>query len=358
MTVLIAHVFGAMDRGGAELRTLDVVPLVPDSHHLYITLSGRRGELADGIEASGGKVVPCRLSLAFPFRFWLLLRRQRPDVVHSNVATFSGFILLIAWVAGVPRRVAHFRSDGDQHGSGLRRDLQRTAMRWLISRCATAVIGNAPGALAFAGLAGGRSERAVAVLPDGVSLGPVPVDRPAGEMRLLHVARTLPTKRRVRAVEIVAVGRAAGLPLRLTLVGSTTPEEAASLCARAKELGVAGEVELVGPTSDVAGALREAHALLVTSSREGLPGVVLEALAEGCPVVSTDLPGSVFISQLCRGVQLVPLDASEETWVDALRALRAVDAPSRREIWESFAGSPFTVEHAARAMGELWRIRA
>lgn len=354
MTVLIAHIFGAMDRGGAELRTLDVAPRVPHTQHLYITLSGRRGELADEIETAGGRVLPCRLAFGFPFRFWRLLLHERPDVVHSNVATFSGAILLIARLAGVRHRVAHFRSDGDQHGNGRRRQLQRAVMRWLISRCATEVIGNAPGALAFA-----ASDRTCStgsgVVPDGVVVGPEPDERSRPEIRLLHIARTLPTKRRERAVEIVAAGRAVGLPLRLVLVGSTTPEEGAGLRSCAQELGADSAVELAGQTVDVPSALRDADALLVTSTREGLPGVVMEALAEGCPVVCTDLAGSAFISEFCLGIRLVAVDASDEVWVEALRSLLDADAPSRRAIWQSFTASPFTVEHAARAMGALWR---
>ncbi len=355
MTVTIAHIFGAMDRGGAEMRTLGVAPHVRGTRHLYITLSGRRGELADGIESAGGLVLPCRLSAGFPVRFYRLLRHQRPTVVHSNVATFSGAILLLAALAGVPGRVAHFRSDGDQHGNGRRRRLQRWVMRRLIRLCATDVIGNAPGAVAFATGPRELGVEGSAVIPDGVVAGPEPAERSPGELRLLHVARTLPTKRRERAVEVVAATRAAGLAARLVLVGTTTPEEVGELEALAGRLGVRSAVELPGPCADVPAALREADALLVTSTREGLPGVVLEALAEGCPVVSTDLPGAAFIAGSCVGLQMVPADAPDELWVSALGALQAPGAPTRHAIWRSFTASPFTLDHAAREMEALWR---
>lgn len=355
MTVMIAHIFGAMDRGGAEMRTLEVVPHVPGTRHLYVTLSGRRGELADGIEAAGGLVLPCRLSAAFPIRFWQLLRHHRPAVVHSNVATFSGAILLIAKLAGVPRRVAHFRSDGDQHGNGWRRRLQRTVMRRLIRLSATDVIGNAPGALAFATGARVVGARGGSVIPDGVVVGPEPDERQPAELRLLHIARTLPTKRRERAVEILAAGRAAGLAVRLVLVGAMSDEEADGLGALADRLGVRSALELSGPTAEVPAALREADALLVTSTREGLSGVVLEALAEGCPVISTKLPGAAFIARSCVGLQLVLPDAPDEVWVGALGALKTPTAPTRHAIWQSFTRSPFTLDHAAKEMEGLWQ---
>jgi len=273
--------------------------------------------------------------------------------VHSNVATFSGAILLLARLAGVPGRVAHFRSDGDQHADTPPRRLQRALMRWLILRCATNVIGNAPGALAFADAKGGVATGAV--IPDGVRLGPEPGQRQTSELSVVHVARSLPTKRRVRAVEVVAAARRSGLPVRLRLIGSVTDQEQDELEALAEALGVGSAVEITGPTPEVAAALRAADVLLVTSTREGLPGVVMEALAEGCPVVSTDLPGAAFIAGSCQGVILVDPAAPDHVWVDALDAALGPDAPARQSIWESFGQSPFTVDHAAAEMGSLWQ---
>ena len=53
-------------------------------------------------------------------------------------------------------------------------------------------------------------------------------------------------------------------------------------------------VELVGerPPEELADWYRSADLLLLTSSREGRPNVVLEALSCGCPVVATDAGGT------------------------------------------------------------------
>jgi glycosyltransferase involved in cell wall biosynthesis len=352
VTLTIAHVFGAMDRGGAELRTIAVASITPEVRHVYITLSGRRGELADQIEDNGGLVFPCRLSVIFPLRFWRFLRQLRPDVLDSNVATFSGALILLAWLAGVPRRIAHFRSDRDQHGNSAGRRLQRRLMRALIHVFATDVVGNAPGALAFAS---SHHERTTgSVIPDGVPVGPEPVERQGESLRLVHVARTLPTKRRDRAIAIVAAARAAGLRVSLRLVGAMTGPETSMLRQLAEALDVTDIVAMDGPTDDVAEALREADALLVTSTREGLPGVVMEALAQGCPVISTNLPGITYIRRFCLGITTVDLASEDSEWVDALRALSAPHALSRRQIWDSFKSSPFTLDRAAAEMRSLW----
>ena len=57
----VAHVFGAMDVGGAELRTLEVMERLRDVDALYITLSGRAGVLEERVRAGGGRVLPLAL---------------------------------------------------------------------------------------------------------------------------------------------------------------------------------------------------------------------------------------------------------------------------------------------------------
>lgn len=58
------------------------------------------------------------------------------------------------------------------------------------------------------------------------------------------------------------------------------------------DAGLAGCVELLGERSDVPELLRAADLFWLTSDWEGLPNVVLEAMASGLPVVATDVGGT------------------------------------------------------------------
>src|SRR5437867_3557767 len=108
----VLHVFGLMGRGGAELRTIDLMQeeALRRFRFHYATLGRGAGSLDDTIRALGGDVYPCPLGPAFPWRFRRLLRTGRFDIVHSHVHYFSGYILRLAAQEGIGARIAHFRT--------------------------------------------------------------------------------------------------------------------------------------------------------------------------------------------------------------------------------------------------------
>jgi len=85
--------------------------------------------------------------------------------------------------------------------------------------------------------------------------------------------------------------RLAGEPLHLHLAGSGTGEEAATCLALAKDMGITVTVHGKIDQLSLAALMRSCHVFVLPSLYEGLPLVLLEALACGCRVVTTELPG-------------------------------------------------------------------
>ena len=77
-------------------------------------------------------------------------------------------------------------------------------------------------------------------------------------------------------------------PVRLVILGEG--HEEGNLRSLAAELGIAGHVQLPGHVRNPYAWMRQARVFVLTSAWEGCPNVLLEALACGCPVVSTDCP--------------------------------------------------------------------
>lgn len=171
----------------------------------------------------------------------------------------------------------------------------------------------------------GLARARIATIPNGFDLAAIAAAAGAPEPDLprepfiLHVGRFMPQKRHELLFE--AYARAA-LPHRLVLL--TRP--AAELDALIARYGLGARVTVAGFRPNPYPWMRAAELLVLCSQREGMPNVLVEALACGTRVVSTDCPSGpreVLAGPLARW--LVPCDdaaALAAAMRDALAAPR------------------------------------
>ena len=123
---------------------------------------------------------------------------------------------------------------------------------------------------------------------------------------------------------------------RLHLVGGGSGEEKDQCLRLARELGDRVVIHGQVPQARLAELFRQAHIFVLPSLFEGLPLVVLEALASGCRVVATDLPGVLEVAagvsaDFIRLVQTPRLRNMDQPYPEDLPAFerhlaRAIDA--------------------------------
>lgn len=164
------------------------------------------------------------------------------------------------------------------------------------------------------------------------------IRRHAGR-HFLAIGRLVPQKN--FAVLLDAFARMAGPADRLTVLGEGA--ERPALEAKAARLGIADRVVLPGHVEPLDGWLAEADAFVLSSDYEGVPAVVIEALAAGIPIVATDCCISMadLLGQGTLG-QIVPVGDSA-AFADAMANISnspAIVAAQRAEA------ARFTIEHA------------
>jgi glycosyltransferase involved in cell wall biosynthesis len=137
---------------------------------------------------------------------------------------------------------------------------------------------------------------------------------------------------------------------RLTIAGEGP--ERGPLEALAGSLGIAGQVRFLGHLATIDPLLAEHDALLLSSDYEGLPGVVVEALAAGMPILATDCCVSM-ASLLDHGRTglMVPVRCQDgfAQGIAALRDLRG-DPTRARAV-----AAHYELEGAARRYLDLMR---
>lgn len=230
-------------------------------------------------------------------RLRALLARERPDVVFLFSAKPIIYGSIAARLAGISRIMSMV--------TGLGYAFTGTTVRQRILRCLMLVQYR----LAFCfnrkiffqnpddrdSLLAGRSrmtERVTVLSGGGVNVERfVPVAAPARPKTFLLIARLLWDKGIREYVEATRRVRDAHCDAEFWLLGPYDDNPAAVTRDDVESWQREGLIRYLGTTDDVRPLLAQATAFVLPSYREGTPRAVLEALAMGKPVITTDVPG-------------------------------------------------------------------
>jgi glycosyltransferase involved in cell wall biosynthesis len=130
------------------------------------------------------------------------------------------------------------------------------------------------------------------------------------------VGALAPEKRPLLAVEIAA---ALGSATHLLVAGGGPLAAAMSTEC---EAALGDRAHLLGVVADVSPVLACCDVVVVPSRTEGMPGVVIEAMLRGVPIVGADVGAIADMVDPSSGV-VVPPDAPREVWVAAIRQVIA-----------------------------------
>ncbi len=130
---------------------------------------------------------------------------------------------------------------------------------------------------------------------------------------------------------------------RLIILGEG--KKRSELQSLAEQLGIANDVDMPGFVSNPYQYMANASVFVLTSLNEGLPGVLIQAMACGCPVISTNCPGgSAEILDHGKYGRLVPV-RDPEALAEAMNSV--LDESPDRELLRARA-SLFSVERATQ----------
>jgi len=157
------------------------------------------------------------------------------------------------------------------------------------------------------------------------------------------VARLTPWKGVDRIIEILPKTRRQINEANLVVVGDGP--ELGNLQRLAGELGAKGYVSFVGrvPHEEVPYYLRAADVFVLYSGYEGLPHIVLEAMAAGAPVILSDTGGNPEVIENGVNGLLIPTGDQEKLKEAILRVLRDTELAeefverSREKVKQAFS---------------------
>jgi glycosyltransferase involved in cell wall biosynthesis len=263
-----------------------------------------------------------------------VFRKVQPQAILGYTIKPVIWGVIAAWIVGVPRRYAMITGLGyafTGQATGRRRVIQalvRTLYRAALSRATGIFFQNPDDAALF---------KELGLLPAGVPVTIVdgsgvdlrhykPHPLPAFPLRFLLIARLLGDKGVREYAEAASIIRAQHPDVEFHLVGGMDPNPDA---ISAEDLGqwlAGGAIVYHGEQSDVRPFLADCHVYVLPSYREGTPRTVLEAMATGRAIITTDVPGCrETVTPGVNGLLISPRDSA--ALVSAMQSL--IDDPAK-----------------------------
>lgn len=295
--ITVLHLTTSLGTGGMERQLLLTTPLLSGMHHVIVCLQ-QWGAIGDELRRRGFAVyhIPTRFPWSVPsiLRLHSLVHRYRPKIVITYLPFADLFGRLWARLAGIPKVVCYLHSTMREpryfplivlnnltqlfvsRFFAVSNAVRMNYEHWGLSSGKTDVIPN--------GIEVSSEEvprqfceqlRLIANVPQGASLigyvGGLRKER--GHLFLLRAIRLL--KDDGRNVHVLFVGDG---PYRPVI------EQYAS------DLGVGSFLTFLGRRDDVSRILRCLAVYVHPSTYEGMSVALLEAMAAGCAIVTTDIP--------------------------------------------------------------------
>lgn len=362
----VLFVITGLGLGGAERQVVLLSrELVRCGHTVSIYLLNRHIQRIDELTGSGVELVLDQkrrpLDLGVLWRLRRHVSAWKPDIVHGFLFDGNIYARLSTAGSGVPMLDSE-RSDNYAVSS-----LHSIAYR-ITSAMASGVIANSYAGAEFARHTHRVRAEDAYVVWNGIDL--VEIDsRLANTVNLAHelmpgsqikrvciVGTIKPPKDYLLAMRVLRRLIDADPSWRVICVGDEAPNAPtgykAHVLAEWDRLGLQEFVRFVGARRDVPELMASCDVLLVTSVHEGFPNVVLEAMACGTPVASTDYSDVRRILPMPWQVVASRDEGALAAAVVRCRAEHAVVANAQRRWVETHA----TVSQSALALLSVYRV--
>ena len=300
------------------------------------------GEYVSKLESLGATHVPVPIfrfvsplrDLKLCWDLYRVLRKLKPDVVHNMTVKPNTYGAIMARLAGVPERFSLVSGAGYGFSmeGGWKQAIRRWAVRklyWLGGRCTTRTwFLNQDDHQLFT--EGGllRPEQGVMILSEGVNLGEYSAEsvhkdgiskiradlkiESKSKVVLMMVARLAWSKGVRQFVDAAEQLKRKGISSKFILVGPLDPDAPDPVPEEYLRSHESDSFVWLGFRKDVRELLSIADVITLPSYyREGVPRILLEAMAMAKPIVTTDNVGCRAVVEHGKNGFLVPTENTE-----------------------------------------------
>ncbi|VAX38257.1 hypothetical protein MNBD_UNCLBAC01-2034 [hydrothermal vent metagenome] len=298
--IRVIHLAENLNVGGAEY-VMTMIARGLDKKKYYVEVWGiaRGGSMVNILQAQGTVVKILGIfSYSNPFNILKLakfFKDFQPDIIHSHTYFSNTISRLAAKLAGVPTMVVHVHSIYSQYTA------RHLWVERFLSRWTTKVISCSDAVRQFVLQKEKINPSLTTTIPNGVDVQKFSNIEDNSSLRhelniksddivLTTIASLTPQKGHRYFLEALTEIIKINQNVKYFLIGDGPLRK--ELEEYVEKLGLGKYVQFLGIRHDVPLLLKISNIFILPSLREGLPLVIIEAMASGLPVIATDVGGT------------------------------------------------------------------
>ena len=287
----------SLDMGGLERMVIQLIQgLLKKNVRITLLCLENEGDLAYQLANENLQIIALNKTPGLHFnlakKIANLVKSKDIDVIHSHN---SGPYLYAA--LAIPLLLNKKKLIHTKHGRGNPDNIKKVLLNKISSVFTHTIVTVSSDASDVCRDIEGISPNKLTVIENGVDLSPyIDIDREAqlqrirsGAIRLIHVGRLSPEKNQQLLLRVFSSLLSSFPQSSLTICGDGNQKT--TLAELAESLNISNSIDFVGAVNDVPQRLSSHDVFVLSSLTEGLPLVIIEAMAAGLPVVSTDVGG-------------------------------------------------------------------
>lgn len=349
--IKIMHVFSKMDRGGAELRTIEQIREMQGEFEFHIcSTSGKKGELDMVLKEMGVQIHYINIKkVTFPVKFIQMLKTNDINIVHSHILFVSGIVQVLATIAKVKGRITHFRTSKDNKEKNNKvRLIRNKLLKIIIEIFSTNIlyVSNIANKSLFPKK---YSPKKHTTVYNGFDLSNKDISFEKEKGTFAYVARFYPTKNQIFLLDVIEVlKKKFQKDIQIDFIGKNNTEYGDEFLRIAKSKNLENNINVIGEVNNPLKYLKESEYFLFPSKLEGLPGALIEAHIQKCVVLSSNINENKEVNQYFSSSSY-NLELDAEVWANKINEL--VSHNTQIKFSEK---NPFDIKVTTKELKEIY----
>lgn len=334
--IRVLHIFGVMDRGGAETMIMNVYRNIDKSkiQFDFLCMNNKKGDYDEEIKKLGGKIF--RISPPRGVNYFRHIndiiktcKQNGPyQAIHIPTMFHSGIVCLAACLAKIPTRIVHSHSASELN-TGLKRKIYNFVSRRLINVLSTHRIACGQEARDFLFGTSKKTKENVIILNNCINIDEYAhanqneVDNLRKSLKIKdedvvigNVANFSKTKNQKFLLEIAKAYLKNDKNVRFLLVGDGVLKE--QIKEEINKQDLKDYVQLLGRREDIPIIMNMIDILVMPSLYEGFPMTIIEAVAAGKICILSDTISNE-VEVVPESTVFLSLNENVNEWVKAIQ---------------------------------------